>query len=131
MPSVTAILNYGALPDIVTMVDEANILIQSLTVTPKREEKRYKGAATRATEGISMTDPTLTFAFKAYVSAEVGLSIQHPGTQVATLANFAGATYGFSPSDGIMLYKDPSRELSIDNPDMISFTVEHLPFVTP
>lgn len=131
MPDVTAIIQWGSLPETASLVDEANILIQSLTITPKREEKRYKGASTRATEGISLTDPTLTFAFKAYVATETGLAIQHPGTQVTELANFAAAIHGFDPTQGMMIYKDPSRELTIEDPDMISFTVEHLPFVEP
>lgn len=131
MPDVAAIIQWGALPETASLVDEPNILIQSLTITPSREEKFYKGATTRADEGVSLTNPSLSFAFKAYVSAEAGLAVQHPGTQVTELANFAAVIHGFDPSQGMMLYKDPSRELTIEDPDMINFTVVHKPFIEP
>ena len=131
MPDVAAIIQWGALPETASLVDEPNILIQSLTITPSRDEKYYKGAATRADEGVSLTNPSLTFAFKAYVSAESGLAVQHPGTQVTELANFAAVIHGFDPAQGMMLYKDPSRELTIEDPDMVNFTVVHKPFIEP
>lgn len=131
MPDVAAIIQWGALPDTATMLDEPNVLIQSLTITPAREEKAYKGAATQADEGIRFTNPSLTFAFKAYVSAESGFATQHPGTQVDELANFAAVKFDFDPTQGMMIYKDPSRELTIEDPDMVNFTVVHKPFIEP
>jgi hypothetical protein len=109
-------------------VDEANMLVQSLTITPAREEKAFKGA-NRATQGLLYTNPTLTFAFKAIISDVSGLADQHPGTEVTELANFAGDIHGFDPDQGTLIYKDPSREEDNDNPDMVNFTIAHFPFV--
>jgi len=131
MPDVDAIIQWGSIPDTITLVDEPDVLIQSLTITPAREEKYYKGAASRADEGVSLTNPSLTFAYKAYVSTEAGFAIQHPGTQVTELANFASAKFGFDPTQGMMIYKDPSRELTIEDPDMVNFSVVHKPFIEP
>lgn len=132
MPAVDAIIQHGAIPSTGGMVDEPDLLVQSLTITPVREEKRYKGA-NKATQGILYTDPTLQFGFKAIISEKQGLADQHPGTAVAALANFTAPTtiHGFDPADGIMVYKDPSDEMDDENPDMINFTVEHFPFVEP
>ncbi len=129
MPTVTAILQYGTLPADSALVDEANLLVQSLTVTPAREKKTYKGAATRATQGVSYTDPTITFDFDCYVGTAAGLATQHPGTLVTELANFAAARHGFDPADGIMVYEDPSDEFSNDDPDKVKFKVVQYPFV--
>lgn len=130
MPAVDAIIQHGAIPSTGGMVDEADLLIQSLTTTPRREEKRFKGG-NKATQGLQYTDPTLTFAFKAIISDTAGLAVQHPGTTVTSLMNFQSAVHGFDPADGILVYKDPVREQDTENPDMISFTVEHFPFVEP
>ena len=130
MPDVDAIIQHGNLPDAGTLVDEADVLVQSLTVTPSREEKYFKGT-NRADQGYSATNPKLTFAYKAIVSEYAGFADQHPGTAVAELANFAAAKFGFDPTQGMMIYKDPSLDLDNDNPDMVNFTVEHNPFIEP
>lgn len=126
--AVTAILQYGNLPADGTLVDEPNLLVQSLTVTPAREKKEYKGV-NRAVGGISLTNPTLALAFKAYIGEAAGLAIQHPGTQVADLANYAGSRHGFSPSEGFMLYDEASSEYTNEDADMVNFTVTQYPFV--
>jgi len=125
---VEAILQYGLLPSDGTLVDEDAIFIQSLTITPARELKKYRGV-NRATQGLSYTDPTLTFAFKAYAFEATGLAVAHPGTQVTELANFAASRRGFSASEGMMVYEDPSDELTNEDADMINFNVVHYPFV--
>jgi len=128
MPDVDAIIQHGVIPSAGLLVDEANMLVQSLTITPAREEKAFKGA-NRATQGLLYTNPTLAFAFKAIISDVSGLADQHPGTEVTELANFAGDIHGFDPDQGTLIYKDPSREEDNDNPDMVNFTIAHFPFV--
>lgn len=129
MPDVDAIIQHGTLPDAATLVDEANLLVQSLTVTAGREMKEYKGASNRAVQGISGTNPTIEFDFDCYVGTASGLAIQHPGTVVTELANFAAARHGFDPTQGTMLYMDPSDEFSNEDPDKVKFKVKQFPFV--
>jgi len=129
MPDVDAIIQHGTLPDTATLVDETNLLVQSLTVTPGRELKEYKGASNRAVQGLSLTNPTITFDFDCFVGTAAGLAIQHPGTAVAELANFAAARHGFDPTQGTMVYLDPSDEFSNEDPDKIKFKVTQYPFV--
>jgi hypothetical protein len=126
---VEAIIAHGNVP-VGTLVDEADLLIQSLSIKATREEKMFKGA-NKATQGVLETDPKLTFEFKAIISEVAGLADQNPGTAVTELANFAAAIHGFDPEEGTLIYKDPSRELDNENPDMVNFTVIHLPFVEP
>lgn len=127
---VLAIIKHGNIPDTGGLVDEPNMLVQSLSIKAEREEKMFKGA-NKATQGVLETDPKLTFEFKAIISEYSGLSDQHPGTAVAELANFSAAIHGFDPTEGTMIYKDPSRDLDNENPDMVNFSVLHLPFVEP
>lgn len=128
--AIEAIIKHGNYPDTDGLVDEPDMLVQSLSIKATREEKMFKGA-NKATQGVLETDPKLTFEFKAIVSEYLGLCNQNPGTAVTELANFAGSIHGFDPADGIMIYKDPSRDLDLENPDMINFSVLHLPFVEP
>ncbi len=128
MPAVDAIIQHGNLPSAATLVDEANLLITSMTVTPAREKKDFKGT-NRAIQGISYTNPTLAFDIKAYIGTADGFATQHPGTAVTELANYAGARHGFSADQGTMIYEDPTDDFSNDDPDKISFKVVQYPFV--
>lgn len=128
MPDIDALIQYGTLPETGGPVDEPNLLVQSLTISPAREKKAYKGP-NKATGALQYTDPIITFAFKAYISAAAGLAIAHPGSLVTELANFAAARHGFDPEQGIMVYEDPSDELDNENPDSVSFNVVGYPFV--
>ncbi len=131
MPDIAAIIQHGNLPANISIINEPNMIVQDLAITPQREEKRYKGVASRATEGLQYTDPTIVFQFKAIVSALNGLCDQHPGSAVASLDNFATPIHGFDPAQGILVYKDPSRQFNTDDPLMVDFTVEGFPFVLP
>lgn len=128
---VTPIIIHGNLPEVDGLVDEPNLLVQNLSIAGAREKKLFKGATTKATAGILLTDPTLTFSFQAIVSEFAGLADQHPGTAVTELANFADEIHGFDPEEGILLYEEPTRELSIEDPAQVNFTVTHYPFVEP
>ena len=105
------------------------MLIQSLTITPAREKKEYKGA-NRAIAGLEYLNPTLTFAFEAFVSERTGLCDTHPGTAVVSLANFAATRFGFDPAVGTLVFEDPSATQNLTDSESINFTVAHYPFVT-
>jgi hypothetical protein len=128
MPAVDPRIVYGTLPADSEILDEPDLLVQSLTTTPAREKKAYKGG-NRATQGLEYIDPILSFSFDAIVSERTGLADQHPGTEVTELANFAGSRFGFDPADGIMIFEDPSCEQNTTDPEMVKFTVVHYPFV--
>ena len=129
MATPAAIITHGNIPSDITLLDEPNMLVQSLTITPSRTKKEYRGA-NRATQGLEYTDPKLSFQFEAYVSSRAGLCTQHPGTEVTSLANFSAAHFGFDPADGILVYEDPSSRQNLEDPEMINFSVLHYPFVT-
>lgn len=129
MPTPDASIVHGNLPTDISLLDEPDMLVQSLTTTPGREERTYKGA-NKAIQGIEYTNPTISFAFEAYISERTGLCDQHPGTTVTGLLNFAAARFGFDPADGILVFKDPSATANLENPETISFTVTQFPFVT-
>jgi hypothetical protein len=129
MPTPSAIITHGNIPSDITLLDEPNMLVQSLTITPAREKKEYKGA-NRAVQGLEYSNPTMSFNFEAYISNAAGLCDQHPGTEVASLLNFASARFGFDPADGVMVFEDPSTAQGLEDPERITFTVVHYPFVT-
>lgn len=129
MPTPAALITHGAIPADITLIDEPNMLVQSLTITPAREEKTYKGA-NRAIQGIEYTNPTISFSFEAFISDRLGLCDTHPGTAVTSLLNFDAARFGFDPADGVMVFKDPSTKQDLENPETISFVVQQFPFVT-
>jgi hypothetical protein len=128
MPAIDAIIEYGEI-SAQSMVDEPSMLVQSLKITATRDKQSWKGATTLAINALRYTNPMISFAFNALVSEIAGMCNQHPGTLVTELANFAGNIYEFDPDEGIMVFEDPSRDHSLENPLETDFTVIQYPFI--
>lgn len=133
MAAVQAIIRYGDIPS-TSLLNESNsvtpeILVQSLTTTATRDEKAYLDAR-GVTFALEYRNPTVSFAFDGYISNRTGsLSNGHPGEQVMALANFTTDTFGFDPSDGVMVYLDPTRSETNEEIAKTTFTVKQYPFV--
>jgi len=128
MPAIDCIIQHGTLEDIDCPVDEPNILVNSLTISAAREKKEYKKGE-GCIGALRFTNPTLSFAFDGFIQALGGLTDQHPGTAVISLANYQQDTFGFDPDDGVMVYEDPSRECSNEELAQAKFNVVQYPFV--
>lgn len=126
MPA-TEIITHGTLPDI-ELVDEPNVLVNSLSVTPTRDKQEIKGSKGEV-KAVRYSNPTITFAFDGYISTLAGLADEHPGTAVASLLNFQDPIHGFDPVDGVMVYEDPSRDLSTEDLAKVKFNIIQYPFV--
>ena len=133
MAAVQAIIRYGDIPS-TSLLNESNsvtpeILVQSLTTSASRDEKAYMDAR-GVTFALEYRNPTISFAFDGYISNRTGsLSNGHPGEQVMTLANFTADTFGFVPTDGVMVYLDPTRSETNEEIAKTTFTVKQYPFV--
>ena len=127
--AVAAKIEHGTFPSIDRPIAESNLLINSVKIKAAREKKEWKGVATRAVERIRYTNPTLTFTFDAYISAQSGFGSQHPGSAVTTLANFASTYRTFAVADGVMVYEDPEDDCQLDDMVKTTFTIIHYPFV--
>lgn len=123
-----AVIVKGALPES-GLVDEANLLVRSLTITPQRTKRTFEGA-NGATFGIRYTNPLMVLAFSGWISTFAGLADAHPGSDVTDLANYEDAMHGFDPDEGTMVYEEPTRELDTENPAQVRFNVVQYPFVT-
>jgi len=109
---------------------EQYLLVESVKASSKRENKRWKSIVTRANVLGRESNPTMTWSISGWVTATTGGFItQHPGTTVATLANFAATTRGFDPTVGTLTFMDPEDDYSIDDLRKLSFKVEHEPFI--
>lgn len=126
MPA-TEIITHGTLPDI-ELVDEPNVLVNSLSITPTRDKQEIKGGSGEV-KALRYTNPTITFAFDGYISTLAGLADEHPGTAVASLLNFQDPVHGFDPADGVMVYEDPTRDLSTEDLAKVKFNIIQYPFV--
>jgi hypothetical protein len=120
---------HGNLPADIGLLDEPDMLVQSLTINPTREKKEYKGA-NRAVGGVEYLNPMISFVFNAYISERTGLCDTHPGTVVTELLNYADARFGFDPAEGLMVYEDPSTTQDLNNPETITFSVFQYPFIS-
>ena len=126
MPAVNLHEQHGTLTSSV-LLDEPNVLVTSLTITPERTKKEYKGGG--AVRALRYSDPKISFAFQGTVKAVAGLADQHPGTAIVSLANFASSRHGFDPADGVIVYEDPSDTENGEDATQLSFTAMQYPFV--
>jgi len=137
MPSVDAIIQYGNIPSTALgLKNESNpstpdILVQSLTVSATREEKEYRNSDGNVF-ALQYRNPTISFAFDGYITTKSGSGLANlePGKRVIALANFTSDTFGFTPTDGIMIYMDPSRSETNEEIAKTTFTVKQYPFAS-
>ena len=141
MPAVSANIGLGQEYDSAVatfMIDEfpngatsgtPYLLVQSLTISGAREERRYKGA-NRATQYLEFSDPILDMAFDAYVLSLDDLATSHPGTVYSTPpSNYRENFHGFSSADGQIVYLDPVTTGSVEEMRKVAFTTRQFPFV--
>ena len=106
------------------------ILVDSLTMNFTREEERRRNM-NGTTTYVKYTDPTAELQLTGKISNDSGLANQEAGSSISSLANFSSTLHGIDPSEGTIIYKDPSRELSAENDfATLSFTSLYLPFVS-
>lgn len=128
---VQAIIEHGAKPTY-DLVDETGVLVTKLSIKPTREYVERKNSQ-RMVSYIRAENPRITFEFSGIIvgNAASGFADQHPGTAVTALANFQGAVHGFTPTEGKIIFKDPTRELSDTDEPQVSFTAEMFPGIAP
>jgi len=126
------IIEYGEITADEFPLDEPNILLDSMSFDPKREKKTYKGP-NKVTRIYRAQDPILEMSFSGIILTVAGLTDQHPGTLVDSLANYTsgGTVHGFDPDDGIMVYEDPQREGNNEDPGKCKFKVCQYPNIAP
>jgi len=132
MPAIDCEIQHGLLPDI-DFYDEPGILMQSLNISPSREKREFRGSD-GCFKGLRYRNPLMTLRFSGFISSLAvlnpeNLANKHPGTAIASLANYAADRYGFTPTDGVTVYEDPSADLSAEDDPQCQFTAVQYPFV--
>lgn len=121
------------------MLDEVGFAVKSLTITPSRTKKTYKGAS-GATFALRFIDPLITFSFtgmRAPFAPPAGtppvdaqnIGWKHPGTGVDSLLNFAAEYRGYDPTLGVLIYEEPEDTFNGEDPAETTFDVVQYPFV--
>lgn len=128
MAAPDAIVTHGTLST-AELEDETNLLVSACTITPTRTKKEY-GGANGSTQAVQFRNPQLKLDFTSQVSAEAGLAIQGPGTEITSLSNFDATTHTFDPAVGTIIYEDPVRDISQEDSPALKFSGMHYPFVT-
>ena len=142
MPASTCSITLGTgVPvDIsTTLVDEVNVLVNSVTVSASRDETEYTSPDGCVT-GIKMFNPKLEWSLTGNPLARTAggttdFSNVAPGTEVGTVgfpfANF-GTTeiFGQDPSDGTCIAKEPSLSSSKGSDPEMSWTVTCYPHMS-
>lgn len=134
--AILAIIEHGVKPGY-DCVDETGLLVKKLDIKPTREYIERK-TTNRMVGYVRAENPILTMEFSGAIVPDgsgnaIGFANQHPGTTIASLANFQGTGFhGFAPADGKIIYTDPTRSLSDgDEEPMVSFTAKQYPGIAP
>ena len=129
-----SIIQWGDLPE-TSLLDEVGFAVKSLTITPSRTKKTYKGAS-GATFALRFIDPLITFSFTGMRAPLQGgqnpgpnLGWKHPGTGVDSLLNFAAEYRGYDPTLGVLIHEEPEDSFNGEDPAETKFDVVQYPFV--
>ena len=123
-----SIIQFGAIPADV-MLDEAEFSVKTMSRKASRTKKVYKNAK-GATNGLRFIDPMLVFSFTGVPGDASGFAVQHPGTSVTSLLNFAAPARGFDPTAGVLVFEDPEDSYSQEDPVEVKFDVAQYSFVS-
>ena len=128
---VQAIIEHGTRPAY-DLTDETGVLVTKLSIKPTREYVERKNSQ-RMVSYVRAENPRITFEFSGIIvgNSATGFADQHPGTAITALANFQSSVHGFSPTEGKIIYKDPTRALSDTDEPQVSFTAEMFPGIAP
>lgn len=128
MPAPAALIIHGTDDPLHDMVDDANLDFQDTKVKFSREtrdRKDHHGNLRRR----EYFNPIVAISFTAFVITAGGLAAAHPGTAVASLANYATTKRGFDPSVGTMMLDDAEDSMSLEEDLKTSMNITHAPFV--
>lgn len=113
-----------------SLKDESGILVDSFTFNATRTKTELMDEDEKVVQ-VRLTNPLATLAFSGrIIGTPSGLANQHPGELISSLQNYQSSMHGFDPTEGIILYEDPSRDYSRDNRFVgISFSGVHYVYI--
>ena len=105
------------------------MLLDSVKAKSTRTEKYWQSIINKADVLGRDSNPTLDWSISGWVTSVAGFVTQHVGTTIVTLAQFTTTFRGFDPTVGLLKFKDPEDDWSLDDIRKLSFTAQHKPFV--
>ncbi len=105
-----ALITVGTLANTAFPSDEANMLVQSVTLTPAKTKTEYKGAnAKGGVVAVQYRTATAKLALDGFLTSFAGFAVQEIGTDCATHVNLTaiGTAAGIVISAADLLFEDP------------------------
>lgn len=130
---MTSIKNHGSWATMTTIVNEPNLLVNSVKRKPTREKVQKKGVTSKAVERARYTNPILTITMDVVVQQQSGLGSLGVGSAVSGgLANFNGLWREHNPSEGKIILDDVDDSAEAEGEDPLTSTLVfgHYPFIT-
>lgn len=127
-----ALITAGTLASTAFPADEANMLVQSATLTPTKEKREYKGAnAKGSVVAVQWRNPTATLAIDGYLTALAGFAVQEIGTSISTHVNWTniGTAAGITVADADAYFEDPVISATNDEQMKLSFKMMLYPSI--
>jgi hypothetical protein len=138
MAAPTDIIASGSYPRINFTVSTADVLMDSVTRSAKRDQDLFIGAASKAVIMAQYANPVLELEFNGFVatSTYTGFAGQHPGTTV-NLTDIPGwptssgaNVHGFPGDTGVFIFEDPkTNSKRTANMVDVSFKIMHYPYM--
>jgi hypothetical protein len=125
-----ALITHGTLATTDFPSDEANMMVQSSTLTPAKEKREYKSSVTKGgIQAVQYRTATAKLALDSYLTQLAGFAVQEIGTDVATCANLTaiGTAAGIVIADADMFFEDPVISGTVDEAIKFSMTVAVYP----
>lgn len=133
MSAAQEVIEYGTTTAF-TLLNETShanpvVLVRSLSFSAARTKTEYRNR-NGTTKRLKYVDPILTLAYETDIAQFSGIANQHPGTQVNSLANYAGSVMGFNHTQGVKILEDPERSYEDESETVTqSFNVVQYPHI--
>lgn len=128
MAAPAPVIIHGTADALNDIADEANLDVQEYKSKFSREmrDRKDRHGNLRRRECFN---PIVAVSLTAYLVGAAGLAVQHPGTRVTSLVNFAVEKRGFDPAVGTMILDDAEDTLSLEEDLKTAMNITHAPFV--
>lgn len=128
MAAPAAVHIHGSADALNDIEDESNLDVQEYKAKFSREardRKNHYGNLRRR----EYFNPMVAISLTAFIVTAAGLAVQHPGTRVVSLVNFAVEQRGMDPAVGTMMLDDAEDTKSLEEDLKTSMNITHAPFV--
>jgi len=129
MAAPVAELECGTIPAGTVVAEDGSVRVTSISQQFTRTKTEFFDD-NEGVNGVRFRNPISTIEMEAEIISRVANSLgaAHPGTEIASLNNFAAEVRGFDPAVGCIVFEEATDESTNTEAPTTSMNFTHYPF---